>query len=127
MQDAELLPLVNNTFHQPFTMLWPTDEALSSLPGNMQKWLFHREHRDKLAAFLKGHMIRDTQVNRATKCLLISFLVRFGMVSPSKAFLPDGNVAVGAGERDSVCNSKLKLFIYTLLFLIKYRVLKLAY
>ncbi|XP_066469618.1 stabilin-1 [Tiliqua scincoides] len=59
--DAEILSLVNNTFHQPFTMLWPTDEALSSLPENMQKWLYHKEHRDKLAAYLKGHMIRDTQ------------------------------------------------------------------
>ncbi|KAJ6667712.1 hypothetical protein lerEdw1_016033 [Lerista edwardsae] len=61
-EEAELLTLVNNSFHQPFTMLWPTDEALSSLPENMQKWLYHKEHRGKLAAYIKGHMIRTTQI-----------------------------------------------------------------
>uniref|UniRef100_A0A670IMJ0 Stabilin 1 n=1 Tax=Podarcis muralis TaxID=64176 RepID=A0A670IMJ0_PODMU len=57
---AGLLNLVNSTLHQPFTMLWPTDAAFNSLPEDMQKWLYHREHRSKLAAYLKGHMIRDT-------------------------------------------------------------------
>ncbi|XP_053233528.1 stabilin-1 isoform X1 [Podarcis raffonei] len=58
--EAGLLNLVNSTLHQPFTMLWPTDAAFNSLPEDMQKWLYHREHRSKLAAYLKGHMIRDT-------------------------------------------------------------------
>ncbi|XP_053156108.1 stabilin-1 [Hemicordylus capensis] len=60
--EAGLLPLVNETIHQPLTMLWPTDAAFNSLPENMQKWLYHKEHRSKLAAYLKGHMIRDMQV-----------------------------------------------------------------
>ncbi|KAM6468194.1 stabilin-1 isoform 1-T1 [Liasis olivaceus] len=62
LKEAGLLNLVNNTFHQPFTMLWPTDAAFNSLPVEMQKWLYHKDHRSKLVAYLKGHMIRDTKV-----------------------------------------------------------------
>ncbi|XP_061473966.1 stabilin-1 [Rhineura floridana] len=61
--EAGLLSLVNNTLHQPFTMLWPTDSAFNSLPKDMQKWLYHREHRSKLADYLKGHMIRDMRLS----------------------------------------------------------------
>uniref|UniRef100_A0A670YC37 Stabilin 1 n=1 Tax=Pseudonaja textilis TaxID=8673 RepID=A0A670YC37_PSETE len=52
-----LLNLVNNTLHQPFTMLWPTDGAFNSLPAEMQKWLYHKDHRSKLSAYLRGHMV----------------------------------------------------------------------
>uniref|UniRef100_A0A8D0G9K9 Stabilin-1 n=1 Tax=Sphenodon punctatus TaxID=8508 RepID=A0A8D0G9K9_SPHPU len=62
LQDAELLPLVNNPLHQPFTMLWPTDAVFNSLSEERKKWLYHIEHRDKLAAYLKVHMIRDTKI-----------------------------------------------------------------
>ncbi|XP_062977667.1 stabilin-1 [Elgaria multicarinata webbii] len=62
LKEAGLLNMVNNTFHQPFTMLWPTDAAFNSLPMDMQKWLYHKDHRSKLAAYLKGHMIRNMQV-----------------------------------------------------------------
>ncbi|XP_042309906.1 stabilin-1 isoform X2 [Sceloporus undulatus] len=61
LKETGLLSVVNNTFHQPFTMLWPTDTAFNSLPTNMQKWLYHKEHQSKLVAYLKGHMIRDMQ------------------------------------------------------------------
>lgn len=59
--------MVNNTFHQPFTMLWPTDAAFNSLPAEMQRWLYHKDHRSKLTAYLKGHMIRDIKVNPRLK------------------------------------------------------------
>ncbi|KAG8128276.1 hypothetical protein E2320_015139 [Naja naja] len=62
LKEEGLLHLVNNTLHQPFTMLWPTDAAFNSLPAEMQKWLYHKEHRSKLSAYLRGHMIRDTKV-----------------------------------------------------------------
>ncbi|KAM3848234.1 stabilin-1 [Vipera latastei] len=62
LKEAGLLNLVNNTLHQPFTMLWPTDAAFNSLPAEMQKWLYHKDHRSKLVAYLKGHMIRDIKV-----------------------------------------------------------------
>uniref|UniRef100_A0A8C0H5Q2 Stabilin 1 n=1 Tax=Chelonoidis abingdonii TaxID=106734 RepID=A0A8C0H5Q2_CHEAB len=60
--NAELLSLVNNSAHRPFTMLWPTDAVFNALPKKMQSWLYNKDHRDKLAAYLKMHMIRDTKV-----------------------------------------------------------------
>ncbi|KAJ7316744.1 hypothetical protein JRQ81_002906, partial [Phrynocephalus forsythii] len=63
LQETGLLSLVNNSIHQPFTMLWPTDAAFNSLPTQMQQWLYHKEHRNKLSAYLKGHMIRDLQAS----------------------------------------------------------------
>lgn len=62
-QDAELLPLISNPLHRPFTMLWPTDAAFNALSEKRQEWLYRREHRDMLASYLKAHMIRDTKVN----------------------------------------------------------------
>ncbi|XP_074862088.1 stabilin-1 isoform X2 [Carettochelys insculpta] len=62
LQEAELLPLVNNFVHRPFTMLWPTDAVFNALPEKMQTWLYSKDHRDKLAAYLKMHMIRDMKV-----------------------------------------------------------------
>ncbi|XP_013922233.1 PREDICTED: stabilin-1-like [Thamnophis sirtalis] len=62
LKETGLLNLVNNTLHQPFTMLWPTDEAFNSLPAEMQQWLYHKDHRSKLSAYLKGHMVRDIKV-----------------------------------------------------------------
>lgn len=69
-QDAELLPLINDPLHRPFTMLWPTDAAFDALSEKRQKWLYHREHRDVLASYLKAHIIRDTKVNMTTNRFL---------------------------------------------------------
>uniref|UniRef100_A0A8C5QWV6 Stabilin-1 n=1 Tax=Leptobrachium leishanense TaxID=445787 RepID=A0A8C5QWV6_9ANUR len=63
LQDTKLLSLViNNKVHQPFTMLWPTNEAFESLPEEHKKWLYHTDHKDKLEAYLKVHMIRNTKI-----------------------------------------------------------------
>lgn len=59
---AGLLPLLRDVSHRPFTMLWPTDSALRALPPNRQAWLYHEDHRDKLAAILRGHVIRNIEV-----------------------------------------------------------------
>uniref|UniRef100_A0A803V4B8 Stabilin 1 n=1 Tax=Ficedula albicollis TaxID=59894 RepID=A0A803V4B8_FICAL len=61
-QDAELLPLLGDPAHRPFTLLWPTDAAFRALPESRQRFLYRREHRDVLASLLKAHMIRDTKV-----------------------------------------------------------------
>ncbi|XP_008053155.1 stabilin-1 [Carlito syrichta] len=58
---AGLLPLLRDASHRPFTMLWPTDSALQALPPDRQAWLYHEDHRDKLAAILRGHMIRNVE------------------------------------------------------------------
>ncbi|XP_060060520.1 stabilin-1 isoform X2 [Erinaceus europaeus] len=58
---AGLLPLLQDTSHRPLTMLWPTDMALKALPPDRQAWLYHEDHRDKLAAILRGHVIRNVE------------------------------------------------------------------
>ncbi|KAM5280077.1 stabilin-1 [Ctenodactylus gundi] len=58
---AGLLPMLGDVSHRPLTMLWPTDSALQALPPDQQAWLYHEDHRDKLAAILRGHVIRNVQ------------------------------------------------------------------
>ncbi|KAI1890377.1 hypothetical protein AGOR_G00153100 [Albula goreensis] len=62
LQTANLMSMIQNHLHQPLTMLWPTDEVFNSLPEERKKWLYSEDHRDKLAAYLKAHIIRDTKV-----------------------------------------------------------------
>ncbi|ELV10375.1 Stabilin-1 [Tupaia chinensis] len=61
VKTAGLLPLFQDAAHRPFTMLWPTDAALQALPSDRQAWLYHEDHRDKLAAILRGHVIRNIE------------------------------------------------------------------
>ncbi|XP_033612788.1 stabilin-1 isoform X1 [Fukomys damarensis] len=56
-----LLPMLRDASHRPLTMLWPTDAALQALPLDRQAWLYHEDHRDKLAAILRGHVIRNVE------------------------------------------------------------------
>ncbi|XP_066102033.1 stabilin-1 isoform X1 [Saccopteryx bilineata] len=58
---AGLLPLLRDVSHRPFTMLWPTDSALRALSPDRQAWLYHEDHRDKLVAILRGHVIRNIE------------------------------------------------------------------
>ncbi|XP_012575895.1 PREDICTED: stabilin-1 [Condylura cristata] len=58
---AGLLPLLRDKSHRPLTMLWPTDAALQALSPDRQAWLYHEDHRDKLAAILRGHVIRNVE------------------------------------------------------------------
>ncbi|XP_023571530.1 stabilin-1 isoform X2 [Octodon degus] len=59
---AGLLPMLRDAVHRPLTMLWPTDSALQALSLDRQAWLYHEDHRDKLAAILRGHVIRNMEV-----------------------------------------------------------------
>ena len=62
LQDAGLLPVLRMSVHQPFTMFWPTDEALNSLPAERQRWLSSPDHQDLVAALVKAHIIRNSKV-----------------------------------------------------------------
>lgn len=57
-----MLNLVESSIHQPLTMLWPSDAALSSLSEERQHWLYSLDHRDKLTAIIKAHIIRNIKV-----------------------------------------------------------------
>lgn len=62
IKTAGLLPTLNMAVHHPFTMFWPTNKAIESLPLERQLWLIHPLHRDQLAATLKAHIIRNSRV-----------------------------------------------------------------
>ncbi|XP_010189258.1 PREDICTED: stabilin-1-like, partial [Mesitornis unicolor] len=99
LQDAELLPLVSDPLHRPFTMLWPTDAAFNNLSEKRQKWLYRREHRDVLASYLKAHMIRDTKIVAGNVPQLKSIRTMHGSTisfSCSKAHV--GELLVGNGD-----------------------------
>ncbi|CAF91429.1 unnamed protein product, partial [Tetraodon nigroviridis] len=64
IEEAGLLPALAMAVHQPFTMLWPTDEALGSLPPERQRWLSSPDHREELAAIIKAHIIRPSSTFR---------------------------------------------------------------
>lgn len=63
LQESNLMPLVRDKTHHPYTLLWPTDAAFNSLPEERKNWLYHEDHRDKLLAYLKGHMIRAKKIS----------------------------------------------------------------
>lgn len=62
LQAAGLIPVLTMKIHKPFTMLWPTDKALNSLPASRQQWLFSPDHQQELASIVKAHIIRSTMV-----------------------------------------------------------------
>ncbi|XP_053932500.1 stabilin-1 isoform X1 [Cuculus canorus] len=99
LQDTELLPLINDPLHRPFTMLWPTDAAFNALPEKNQRWLYHREHRDVLASYLKAHMIRDTKIVAANMPQVESIRTMHGStVSFSCSKTHVGELLVGNGD-----------------------------
>ncbi|KAF3856732.1 hypothetical protein F7725_017455 [Dissostichus mawsoni] len=60
-KDAGLLPVLEMSVHQPYTMFWPTDDALNSLSAERQHWLSSPEHQDQVAALVKAHIIRNSR------------------------------------------------------------------
>uniref|UniRef100_A0A3B5QNS4 Stabilin 1 n=1 Tax=Xiphophorus maculatus TaxID=8083 RepID=A0A3B5QNS4_XIPMA len=65
VEDAGLLPVLQLTIHQPFTVFWPSDQALGALPAARQRWLSNPDHQDQLAATVKAHIVRDSKVKSA--------------------------------------------------------------
>ncbi|XP_018417974.1 PREDICTED: stabilin-1 [Nanorana parkeri] len=66
LKESNLHSVLKEKVHQPFTMLWPTDEAFNSMPAERKRWLYHEDHKDKLMAYLKVHIIRDTKITAAS-------------------------------------------------------------
>uniref|UniRef100_A0A672US94 Stabilin 2 n=1 Tax=Strigops habroptila TaxID=2489341 RepID=A0A672US94_STRHB len=54
-----LLGLINDPIHKPVTLFWPTDTAIRGLPQEQQDFLFKKSNTDKLAQYLKFHVVRD--------------------------------------------------------------------
>uniref|UniRef100_A0A3B4V977 Stabilin 1 n=1 Tax=Seriola dumerili TaxID=41447 RepID=A0A3B4V977_SERDU len=72
VQDAGLLPVLQESIHQPYTMFWPTDQAFNSLPAERQRWLSSPDHQEELVATLKAHIIRNYRVGEREGAVLIN-------------------------------------------------------
>ncbi|KAK6480709.1 stabilin-1-like [Huso huso] len=102
LQDAGLLSMVQNSLHHPFTMLWPTDKVFNSLPDERKKWLYSEDHRDKLAAYIKAHIIRDNKImaadlpNQKSLRTLYGSLISFACSRniTGDIFVDDGNAKI---------------------------------
>ncbi|XP_074543757.1 stabilin-1 isoform X2 [Halichoeres trimaculatus] len=62
IEDAGLIPELQRSLHQPFTMFWPTNQALDALPAERQRWLSSPDNQELLAATVKAHIIRSSKV-----------------------------------------------------------------
>ncbi|KAM6169920.1 stabilin-1 [Rhynchocyon petersi] len=99
VKQAGLLPLLQDVSHRPFTMLWPTDSALQALPPERQAWLYHDSHRDKLAAVLRGHVIRSVEALAADLPNLGTLRTMHGtLISFSCSRTRPGELTVGEGD-----------------------------
>ncbi|XP_020827131.1 LOW QUALITY PROTEIN: stabilin-1 [Phascolarctos cinereus] len=96
---AKMLPMFHDKTHQPFTVLWPTDEALRALPPERQAWLYHEDHREKLAAILRGHVIRHVKALASDIPNLGELRTMHGSpISFSCSKTLPGDLLVGEGE-----------------------------
>lgn len=57
-----MLPVLQLSIHQPFTMLWPTDKAFDSMPIERQNWLSSPDNQEQVTALVKAHIIRNSRV-----------------------------------------------------------------
>lgn len=62
IEASGLLPVLELSIHRPFTMFWPSDKAMTSLPVERQRWLSSPDHQEELAAIIKAHIIRNSKV-----------------------------------------------------------------
>ncbi|XP_074054250.1 stabilin-1 isoform X2 [Macrotis lagotis] len=96
---SRMLPMFHDQTHQPFTVLWPSDEALKALPPERQVWLYHEDHREKLAAILRGHMIRNVKALASDMPNLGELRTMHGSpISFSCSKNLPGDLLVGEGE-----------------------------
>lgn len=61
----------------PFTMFWPTDDVFNNLPEERKTWLYNEEHRDKLQAYLKAHIVRNQKVRNLHDFAVIVVLITY--------------------------------------------------
>ncbi|XP_056380116.1 stabilin-1 isoform X2 [Hyla sarda] len=68
LKDSNLMSEVMDKMHLPITVLWPSNKVFDSLPEERKVWLYHDDNKDKLKAYLKFHIIRDSKIS-ATKLM----------------------------------------------------------
>lgn len=62
LKETDTLKLVMDPIHQPVTLFMPTDIAMAALAQEQMDFLYAMHNRDKLAEYLRYHILRDTKV-----------------------------------------------------------------
>ncbi|XP_053319635.1 stabilin-2 [Spea bombifrons] len=93
IQDTDLMSLIDDPIHRPVTIFLPTDNTLRNLSKEQHDFLFNNENKDKLAQYLKYHIIRDEQISS-------SDLVN----RESRKTLQGSELSIKCGENDPVAN-----------------------
>ncbi|CAN9512050.1 unnamed protein product [Ophioblennius macclurei] len=62
LEESGVLPLLDMGINQPYTMLWPTNNALDSMPAERWRWLTSPDNHEQLAAIVKAHILRVYKV-----------------------------------------------------------------
>ncbi|XP_029947461.1 stabilin-1 [Salarias fasciatus] len=62
LEESGVLPLLDMSIHQPYTVFWPTNEALDSMPAQRWRWLTSPDNNEQLAAIVKAHIIRSYKI-----------------------------------------------------------------
>ncbi len=66
-----MLDIESDIYHRPHTMLWPTDEAFSRLPDDIQKQLSDKNNeKDYIRDIVNYHIIEKTKVYALLKALV---------------------------------------------------------
>lgn len=63
-----MLKLVTDSIHQPVTLFLPTDGAMAALAQEQKDFLYALHNRDKLAEYLRYHIMHDNKVFLDTLC-----------------------------------------------------------
>lgn len=57
-----MLKLVTDKIYQPVTLFLPTDAAMAALAQEQKDFLYAMHNREKLAEYLRFHILHDTMV-----------------------------------------------------------------
>ncbi|KAM3927008.1 stabilin-2 [Leptodactylus fuscus] len=63
LQDADLMKFIDESIHQPVTLFLPSDQTIKNLPKEQSDFLYNVQNKDKLAQYLKYHIIRDAKID----------------------------------------------------------------
>lgn len=103
VQRAGLLPVLQSSIHRPFTIFWPTDRALSSLPPERQRWLSSPDHQEELAATVKGRRLEKMDRRSWSKILdwtvfvfLRVYVIRYRQPN-SRPWIESNNLSLSHG------------------------------
>ncbi|XP_056603572.1 stabilin-2 isoform X1 [Triplophysa dalaica] len=62
LEDTDVLKLVTDKIYQPVTLFLPTDAAMAALAQEQKDFLYAMHNREKLAEYLRFHILHDTMI-----------------------------------------------------------------